>query len=131
MKRFLNILLACVLVSSCAIFQASAVEYPEGRLVISRASGRLDHSIPSKTTMYLGDDFYLDKDEIISYDCTYTPKSASVDFGIVDSSGVFHYLNCTSGSINKSIKIDTAGQYTLAIRNNEDYAVTVKGTVKY
>lgn len=131
MKRFLNILLTCTLVFCCTVFQVGAIEYPEDSLVISRASGRLNHSIPSKTTLYLGDDFYLDKDEIISYNCTYSPKSASLDFGLLDSNNVFHYLNCTSGSFSKSIKVDTPGQYTLAIRNNESYAVTVTGTVKY
>ena len=63
--------------------------------------------------------------------CTYTPKSASVDFGFIAPDGLFYSLNSTSGSIDKSIKVNQTGAYTLAIRNNENYAVTVSGTVKY
>lgn len=131
MKRVWSILLACALAFSCVILPANATDISEPSSVISRVSGRLDHNIPAKTTACLTNEISLDKDETVTYNCTYTPKSASVDFGIIDSNGVFHYLNCTSGSINKSIKINTAGQYTLAIRNNESYAVTVTGTVRY
>lgn len=131
MKRIWSILLACAIVFSFAILPANAAEISESSYVISRVSGRLEHKIPAKTTAYLTDEVSLDKGELITYNCTYTPKSASMDFGYVDSNSVFHYLNRTNGNIEKSLEIAGAGQYTLAIRNNEDYAVTVTGTVKY
>lgn len=131
MKRIWSILLACAIAFSMVILPANAAEPPESSYVISRVSGRLNHKIPAKTTAYLTDEVSLDKGELITYNCTYTPESASMDFGLLDSSNVFHYLNCTGGSFSKSIKVDTPGQYTLAIRNNESYAVTVTGTVKY
>lgn len=131
MKRIWGILLACALAFSCAILPVNAAEIPESSHVISRVSGRLDHKIPARTTACLTDEVSLDKGEIITYNCTYTPKSASLDFGYIDSDSVFHYLNYTSGSINQSFEIARAGQYTLAIRNNESYAVTVTGTVRY
>lgn len=130
-NRLFTALLACMLLFSCSFISAAAAETPGNDIVISRVSGRLNHSFPANTITPIGDSISLDKDETVTYNCTYTPKSASLDFGIIDSNNVFHYLNCTSGSINQSIKIDTAGQYTLAIRNNESYAVTVTGTVRY
>lgn len=69
--------------------------------------------------------------DTISYNCTYTPKSASVDFGFIAPNGLFYSIKCTSGSVNESIEVNQTGQYTLAIRNNASYTVTVTGTVKY
>jgi hypothetical protein len=131
LKRFWGILLVCVLTFCCTIFPVSAVEAFENSPTMSRASGRLDYSLAANSTIYLGDDFYLEKGEIVSYNCTYTPKSASVDFGFIAPDGLFYSLNSTSGSINKSIEVSQTGQFTLAIRNNESYAVTVTGTVRY
>lgn len=130
-KRVWSILLACALAFGCVVLPVSAAEIPESSLVISRVSGRLNHNIPANTIVRLTNEVSIDKGETVSYNCTYTPKSASVDFGYIDSNGVFHYLNCTSGSIEKSFELARAGQYTLAIRNNASYAVTVTGTVRY
>lgn len=131
MKRFWSVLLTCTLVLCCAALPVSAAELPSEPPPISRVSGRLTFSMAAKETVYLGDEFSLDKGDTISYDCTYSPKSASVDFGYVGPDGAFHYINCTSGSISKSIKVANAGMYILAVRNNFSSAVTVTGTVKY
>ena len=131
MKRIWKVLLIGLLVFGCTIFSVGAVEVAETPAVICRASGRVNYSISARLTIYLGDDFYLDKGETISYNCTYTPKSASVDFGYIAPDGLFYYLNSASGSIDKSIEVARTGQYTLAIRNNASYAVTVTGTVNY
>ena len=100
-------------------------------IVMPRVTGRLNHSLPASIITPIGQSISLDKGETITYNCTYTPKSASVDFGYIDSDSVFCCLSCTTGSINKSIKIEEPGQYTLAIRNNESYSVRVTGTVRY
>ncbi len=131
MKRFWSILLACVLMFCCTSVPVSATEAPETSFAISRVSGRLDFTIPANTTALVGDPFSLDQGETIAYNCTYTPKSASVDFGYIAPNGLFYSLNCTSGSHNKSIKVAQRGEHQLAIRNNENYAVTVSGTVRY
>ena len=123
--------MAILLIFGYSSVPASAAETVENQAVIYRASGRVDYRIAAKSIIYLGNDFYLDNNEVISYDCTYTPKSASIDFGYIAPDGLFYSINCTSGSINKSIKVNQIGQYTLAIRNNASYAVTVTGTVRY
>lgn len=130
-KRFVSAFLACMLLFSCSLIPAIAVEGPSNSSVMPRVSGRLNYTFAADATTQVGQSFSLAKGDIISYDCIYTPRSASLDFGLLDSDNVFHYLNCTSGSFSKSIKVDAPGQYTLAIRNNESYAVTVTGTVKY
>lgn len=131
LKRLGSVLLACLVVFSFAAAPAQAAEAPDSSSVVMRATGRLNHTIPKNSVMPIGTEFYLEKGDKITFDCTYTPKSASVDFGYIDSDYAFHYLDCASGSIYEAISVPKSGQYILAIRNNEDYAVTVKGTIKY
>lgn len=61
----------------------------------------------------------------------YSPENASLDFGLVDSNEKFHYINVTTGSIDKTIEIPENGSYTLVIRNNSSKSVKVTGTVTY
>ena len=132
MKRLWNILLTCTLILCCVVLPVNAVESSVNPYIVSRVSGKLNHSISASDIIYLHrGTISLDENEIISYNCTYTPKSASIDFGYVDSNNVFFYLNCTNGNISQSIKIEKRGQYTLAIRNNESYTITITGTVTY
>ena len=35
----------------------------------------------------------------------YSPEDASMDFGLIDSEGVFHYVNVKDGSIDQTFKI--------------------------
>ena len=130
-KRFWSILLSCILVLSCIAVPVGAVEAPTNNMPILRVSGRINQTISANSIASMSDSFSLDVGDIVKYDCTYTPKSASVDFGVIAPDGLFYSLNSTSGSINKSISVTQRGQYTLAIRNNASYAVTVTGTVKY
>ena len=64
-------------------------------------------------------------------DSNYSPENASLDFGLVDSNEKFHYINVTTGSIDKTIEIPENGDYTLAIRNNSSKSVKVTGVVRY
>ncbi|NBI67088.1 hypothetical protein D1646_09700 [Pseudoflavonifractor sp. 60] len=130
MRRFAGILLACTLALSCSFLPSGAVEVFDDFPAIARVSGRVNQAIPANMTVYL-DEFTLTVDDIIRYDCVYTPRFASVDFGYIAPDGKFYSKNCTSGSINRSFQVDNAGTYTLAIRNNSSNTVTVTGTVKY
>lgn len=130
-KRLACAVLACMLLFSCSLVPAMAAEAPSVRTVMPRVSGSMDFEIPAKAIARVGAPFYQSAGDTIKYDCTYTPKSASVDFGVIAPDGLFYSYNCTSGSINKSFMADQTGQYQLAVRNNESYAVTVTGTVKF
>lgn len=130
MRRLLGILLACVLALGCSALPVSAAEALDDSPGIARVSGRVNQTIPAGMTVYL-DEFTLVADDTIRYDCTYTPKSASVDFGYIAPDGKFHGLNRTNGSISKTFQVANSGTYTLAICNNSSQSVTVTGTVKY
>lgn len=130
-KRIISALLACMLLLSCSLFPTIAIEAPDNSIIMPRVSGRLNYTFAANATTLVGESFSAAKGDTIKYDCTYTPKSASVDFGYIAPNGRFYFLNRTNGSINETIAVGQTGQFTLAIRNNEDYAVTVTGTVRY
>lgn len=130
-KRLVSLLLACMAVFSFAAIPAQAAEAPDNNTVILRATGRLNHTIPKNSVLPIGAEFSLEAGDKVTFNCSYTPKSASVDFGYIDSDNTFHFLNSTSGSIYKALEIPKSGQYTIAIRNNASYAITVTGTIKY
>ncbi len=129
-KRLASALLACMLLLSCSLVPITAMDAPASQIIMPRAAGRLDHTLSPGITL-IGEKFSLDSGDKITYDCTYTPKSASVDFGVILSDETFLFLNSTNGSIYNAFKVDQRGQYQLAIRNNASSAVTVTGTVKY
>lgn len=129
-NRLVAVLLAFMLLFSCS-FVPAAASVPGSGIAMPLATGRLDHRLPANLITPISQPISFEKGETIAYNCTYTPKSASVDFGYIAPDGLFYSLNSTSGSINKSIEVGQTGQFTLAIRNNESYAVTVTGTVKY
>ena len=111
---------------NCEVLNLSTVEQ-----LVTRASGSIDESVSSNRIKTFGNSFFLTVNETITYDCTYTPKSASVDFGFIAPDGKFYSVPGFNGSIDTTIHVSQSGSYTLAIRNNAAYAVTVTGTVNY
>lgn len=73
----------------------------------------------------------MEAGETVRIYATYSPDNASVDFGLIDPDGIFHYINVTNGTIDKTIVIEERGNYTLAIRNNSGETIQVSGFVKY
>lgn len=137
-KRLLSLWIAVILtvtslcIPALAIVQSDAVAPSmTGVQKIARASGKIEDDIPANTIVEVGDSFFMVPNETITYDCTYTPSNASVDFGFFAPDGYFYSINCTTGSFNRTIRVSQRGSYTLAIRNNSDVAVTVTGTVNY
>lgn len=108
----------------------AAASVPGSGIAMPLATGRLDHRLPANLITPISQPISFEKGETIAYNCTYTPKSASVDFGYIAPDGLFYSLNSTNGSFNQSFKVSQTGQYTLAIRSNESCAVTVTGTVR-
>lgn len=67
----------------------------------------------------------------ITFNCSCSPLSASMDFGVIDTSGRFYSINVKEGSINQALGISQAGTYQVAIRNNSSQTVRVVGFVDY
>ena len=73
----------------------------------------------------------LKSGDALTLNCSYSPSSASMDFGVIASSGQFYYINVKGGSISQAIRINQAGSYAVAIRNNSSQTVRVVGFVDY
>lgn len=131
-RQFFSLLLSCLLILGCLTAPAGAVvtSETEAETAIMRATGRISESISGNALMILTE-VSLDSGEVVTYNCTYTPKSASVKFGYIAPDGYFYGLSGSNGSINRGIRVSEPGSYTLAIWNKSDEAVTVKGTVNY
>lgn len=126
------IALLCVIVCLCGNVCALAVDNsaPESAAIM-RASGKFSTEVKAGKIATIATSFSLAAGETVTVNASYTPKTASVDFGLVDENGVFHFINVKTGSINKTIAVDYYGNYTFAIRNNASTDIAVTGTVKY
>lgn len=131
-KQLFGLLLSCLFVLGYLATPAEAAMTTDTKAetVITRATGRIDESIPGNTIMTLAE-VSLDNGETVTYNCTYTPRDTNVKFGVIALDGLFYGLSGSNGSINKGICVEQRGTYTLAIWNKSDEAVTVKGTINY
>lgn len=101
------------------------------RSALEPKSGSFQTTVRSKKVVTIGDPLYLDKGESVTFVCTYAPKSADVDFGLLDSDGVFHHVSGSDGRIDRTIRIEEWGEYTPAVRNNSAFSVSVTGHIDH
>lgn len=139
-KKIFGSILAGVLIVSGVGMSANAadiapknVEHRDHviELGLERASGSFNMTVPAKSILRADKSFPLEAGETVTIKATYSPFSASVDFGLVDSKGKFHYLTVNNGTFDKTIKVDTRGNYVFAVRNNSSQSISVSGYVKY
>ena len=133
MKRYLCLLFACIAIFGCIPAQAAAADIGEQAAEIAepRATGEFDFEISAKSMRKASTSFPMEYGETVTITASYSPASASVDFGLIDSDGVFYPVRGSNGSINQTIRIDLRGTYTFAVRNNSSYKVSVSGFVNY
>ena len=124
MKRYLCLLFACIAIFSCIPAQAVAADIGEQATEIAepRATGEFDFEISAKSMRKASTSFPMEYGETVTI---------SVDFGLIDSDGLFYPVRGSNGSINQTIRIDLRGTYTFAVRNNSSYKVSVSGFVNY
>lgn len=130
MKRLLSVLMTCALLAGCLCVNVQAADQPGADVPVVCATGKFDMKVGANSMKMADTAFPLEAGETVRINASYSPDG-SVDFGLVDSDNVFHYLNVTDGSINKTIKISKRGNYTFAIRNNTDNEISVSGYVTY
>ena len=109
----------------------SLLEHQIDSLIESRATKTFYIKISGNTLSKASSSFSMFAGETITIDATYSPSTAKLDVGLIASDGSFHYFTATGGRISKMIRMEEAGTYTLAIRNNASCQVTVSGSVNY
>ena len=96
-----------------------------------RATGSINSDIPANTLGVSDIKFSLEVGETVTINCSYSPAFANMDFGVIAPDGYFYFLSVKEGSINRSIAVSQRAGYSMAIRNNSSYIVTVVGFVNY
>lgn len=132
-KKVFCTALVCVLAISCLCTNAGAAERtaPETEVGITRASGKFSMDIPGNTAKEAESSFPLEVGERVTIKASYSPFSASVDFGLIAPDGLFYYVSVSNGSIDQAIEVTQRGNYTFAVRNNSSSAVSVSGYANY
>lgn len=134
MKKVISVLLSLVVASSVSVSATAAgcTDQIQTRdSIVLRATGHFDIDVPAKTLRKAGTSFSMEYGETVTIKASYTPFSANVDFGLIDSNGSFYHFTETDGSVDRTIKISTRGKYTFAVRNNSSYPISVSGYVNY
>lgn len=122
----------CVLTLSALVYEPLENYQKYGAVpTTTRATSQFDIQVPGKSVVASGTSFSLETGETVTINASYSPRYASMDFGLIDEDGLFHYINTTSGSINKTIQVDEQGSYTFAVRNNSSGTASVAGFVNY
>lgn len=122
MRKIVREVLACMVIMGTLCVSAGAVSElvaPPGTLEKDTtmgvfASGSFSMSVSPYGKSEASTAFPLEAGETVSISAVYTPENASMDFGLVDSDGVFHYFNVTNGSVDKTIRVNENGNYTLS-----------------
>ncbi len=133
MKKLFCPLFALVLIVSCLSTSVKAAEVPSAceNMTITRATGGFSIKVPARTLRQANTSLLLDPGEVVTIKASYSPFSANVDFGLVESNGRFYYVTATDGSIDQSIKITERGEYVFAVRNNSSYSINASGYINY
>ena len=153
MKKLLCVILVCAVAIGCLTVTTSAAETYSEYIVhledmecelidlssienwkeyaVLQTTGSINSNIPANSMAIVSKTFSLEIGKTVTINCSYSPSSASVDFGVIAPDGYFYFLNVEGGSINRSIKVNQSGSYAVAIRNNSSNAVQVVGFVNY
>ncbi|WP_298021659.1 hypothetical protein [uncultured Dysosmobacter sp.] len=111
--------------------KAAGVEVCEVHSDVERASGRFSIDIPGNTLAVTSSYFPLEAGETVTISAVYSPRSASVDFGLIAPDSLFYPFRAENGSFDKTIEVNQRGYYTLAVRNNSSFDISVSGFVTY
>ncbi len=98
---------------------------------ILRASGSFDVTVKPYARAKGDTDFPLEAGETVRIYATYSPDNVSMDFGLVDPDGVFHYVSTEDGTFDTTFEIPKRGNYRLGIKNNSGQTVKASGFVRY
>lgn len=133
LKKCFSLVLALVIaVSSCGAtsFAAEGQDNAETVSAIERASGWFNTDISAGKYKTIGTGISMAAGDVINFNASYGPRSASVDFGLLDSNNVFTYINVTNGSIDAGVAAPANGTFTPAIRNNSSDSIHVSGIIE-
>ena len=134
-RRMCSLVLTVLVLLGCSSLPAQAADFPESdretARIIARASGQFSKTLKAKAYSKATSTFPLAVGEVVKISAVYTPSNASVDFGVTDPKGSFHFVRANNGSVEAEIPALSKGNYTLTLRNNSVFDVVITGIVTY
>ena len=96
-----------------------------------RATNKFNWSVQPSTTSKASTAFSLESGETVEINCTFSPKKADMDFGLIAPDGLFYHSEGKDGNFEMTIQVKTTGKYYFAAQNNSDETVEVIGFIYY
>ena len=103
----------------------------DDNLIYSRATTSVSWSVKANILKEANTSFPMEAGECVTINCSYTPRWADVDFGLIAPDNRFYYLPGEEGSINRAIRIDERGEYRFGVYNKSSNTVSVTGFIEY
>lgn len=122
MKKVFTLALSILLIFSVTISAAATA---------TRATNRVNTDIQPDSIVRVGTPLSMEADELITINCTYSPRTADVDFGLITPRNTFIFVEGEDGDCNQTIQVSQTGNYYFAVRNNSSRPVEVLGYVYY
>ena len=97
----------------------------------SRATNKVDMTVPADSIVRTDTPLSMEAGEVVTISCTYSPRTADVDFGLLTPQKTFRYLPGEDGLCRQTIQISQTGNYYFAVRNNSSGQVEILGYVYY
>lgn len=127
MKRLGGLLLACaVFVGGAGVTAVNAAEESYWdraavEIIVARATGSVDFTVSAEGTATASNSFSMEAGETVTINCSYSPASASIDFGLIAPDGTL-------------TSIKNAGGYAQIVTSTGEYqgeSTTASGWTKY
>lgn len=139
MRKMVSMAMVCMFLVSALCISADATgttkislnDFNQASGISVLATGAFNMSVAPYGKSEANKALPLAAGETVNISAVYAPEDSSMDFGLVDPDGVFHYFTVTGGSIDKTIRVSESGNYTFAVRNNSGVTVRVSGFVNY
>ena len=103
-KCFLCLAMAVVIILGCFAANVGAVEW-HSQNVARRASGSFKTTVKPGFVAKGNTKLPLDAGETVTVKASYTPYPTSVDVGLIDEDGIFHYETVENGTIDITFSI--------------------------
>ena len=98
---------------------------------VSRATHKVDMTVPADSIVRTETPLSMEAGEVVTISCTYSPRTADVDFGLLTPQKTFRYISGEDGLCRQTIQISQTGNYYFAVRNNSSGPVEILGYVYY
>lgn len=120
MKKAITLVFAVFFVFSVTVSAAA---------ISPRATGGVEATIQPNTIIKIGTPLPMAAGELVTINCTYSPRTADMDFGLITPNNDFIFVGGKNGACYQTIRLEESGNYYFAVRNNTSRTVEVLGYV--